>query len=77
MLPHADPTDGLAVPVQLLRTWTAGLLGTVGTPPDLASDVAEALVASDRRGLASHGTARLPNDVPLTGARRPVVDGDG
>ena len=65
---YADPTDGLAVPVHLLRTWTAGLLGTVGTPPDIASDVAEVLIASDRRGIASHGTARLPNYVALVEA---------
>jgi L-2-hydroxycarboxylate dehydrogenase (NAD+) len=77
---YADPTDGLAVPVQLLRTWTAGLLGTVGTPPDIAADVAEILVASDRRGIASHGTARLPNYVALVEAgvldpaARPVRD---
>lgn len=77
---YADPTDGLAVPVQLLRTWTAGLLGTIGTPPDIAADVAEVLVASDRRGIASHGTARLPNYVALVEAgvldptARPVLD---
>jgi L-2-hydroxycarboxylate dehydrogenase (NAD+) len=65
---YADPTDGLAVPVHLLRTWTAGLLGTVGTPPDIAADVAEVLIASDRRGIASHGTARLPNYVALVEA---------
>jgi LDH2 family malate/lactate/ureidoglycolate dehydrogenase len=65
---YADPTDGLAVPVHLLRTWTAGLLGTIGTPPDIAADVAEVLVASDRRGIASHGTARLPNYVALVEA---------
>ncbi|MDP9483109.1 MAG: Ldh family oxidoreductase [Chloroflexota bacterium] len=65
---YADPTDGLAVPVPLLRTWTAGLLGRIGTPPDIAADVAEVLVASDRRGIASHGTARLPNYVALVEA---------
>jgi L-2-hydroxycarboxylate dehydrogenase (NAD+) len=77
---YADPTDGLAVPVPLLRTWTAGLLGTIGTPPDIAADVADVLVASDRRGIASHGTARLPNYVALVEAgvldptARPVRD---
>jgi LDH2 family malate/lactate/ureidoglycolate dehydrogenase len=65
---YADPTDGLAVPVPLLRTWTAGLLGSIGTPADIAEDVAEVLVASDRRGIASHGTARLPNYVALVEA---------
>lgn len=65
---YADPADGLAVPVHLLRTWTAGLLGAIGTPPDIAADVADVLVASDRRGIASHGTARLPNYVALVEA---------
>ena len=43
------------------------LLGTLGTPGDIASDVAEILLAADRRGIASHGTARLPNYVALIG----------
>ena len=65
---YADPTDGLVVPVPLLRTWTARLVESLGTPPDIAADVAEILVASDRRGIASHGTARLPNYVALVEA---------
>ncbi len=44
------------------------LLGTLGTPGDIASDVAEILLAADRRGIASHGTARLPNYVALVEA---------
>ena len=62
---YADPVDGLAVPVALLQTWTARLVERVGTPVDIAEDVAEVLVASDSRGIASHGTARLPNYVAL------------
>jgi len=62
---YADPTDGLAVPVTLLQAWTARLVESAGTPADIAADVAEILVASDRRGIASHGTARLPNYVAL------------
>jgi LDH2 family malate/lactate/ureidoglycolate dehydrogenase len=65
---YADPVDGLAVPVDLLRTWTARLVETLGTPADIAVDVAEVLVASDRRGIASHGTARLPNYAALVEA---------
>jgi L-2-hydroxycarboxylate dehydrogenase (NAD+) len=78
---YADPTDGLAVPAGLLRAWTARLVEQLGTPSDIAADVAEVLVASDRRGIASHGTARLPNYVALIEAgvmdamARPVVDG--
>jgi L-2-hydroxycarboxylate dehydrogenase (NAD+) len=62
---YADPVDGLAVPVMLLQTWTARLVEQLGTPADVAADVAVVLVASDRRGIASHGTARLPNYVAL------------
>ena len=78
---YADPLDGLAVPAGLLRAWTAGFVERLGTPPDVAADVADVLVASDRRGIASHGTARLPNYAALIEAAvmdpaaRPVVDG--
>ena len=78
---YADPSDGLAVPPALLRSWTARLLGATGTPDDIAADVSEILVAADRRGIASHGTARLANYVALIEAgvmdpaARPVRDG--
>ena len=77
---YADPVDGLAVPVDLLQTWTARLIESVGTPKDIAADVATVLVAADRRGIASHGTARLPNYLALIEAgvmdpaARPVVE---
>jgi L-2-hydroxycarboxylate dehydrogenase (NAD+) len=77
---YSDPQDGLVVPVDVLRSWTANLIETIGTPSDIAADVAEVLVASDRRGIASHGTARLPNYVALVEAgvlepaARPVRD---
>ena len=77
---YADPVDGLAVPVGLLRTWTARLIEALGTPADIAADVATVLVASDVRGVASHGTARLPNYVALIEAgvmdpaARPVME---
>jgi LDH2 family malate/lactate/ureidoglycolate dehydrogenase len=78
---YPDPVDGLAVPVGLLRAWTARLIEGLATPPDIAADVATVLVASDARGIASHGTARLPNYVALIEAgvmdpvARPVVEG--
>lgn len=62
---YADPVDGLAVPVSLLQDWTARIIEAVGTPADIARDVATVLVASDARRIASHGTARLPNYVAL------------
>ena len=75
-----DPTDGVAVRPDLLRAWTAALVGSVGTPDDIAADVAEILVAADRRGIPSHGTARLPNYLALVSAgvmdpaARPVAE---
>ena len=77
---YEDPVDGLTIAVDRLRDWTARLIEAVGTPADIAADVAEVLVASDRRGIASHGTARLPNYVALVEAGvldpagRPVRD---
>ena len=64
-----DPTDGVAVRPHLLQGWTAALVGSVGTPDDIAVDVAEILVAADRRGIPSHGTARLPNYLALVSRR--------
>jgi LDH2 family malate/lactate/ureidoglycolate dehydrogenase len=61
-----------AVPLQ---RWTQRLLERIETPPDVAADVAEILVASDLRGIASHGTARLPQYVLLaeTGTMDPTA----
>jgi LDH2 family malate/lactate/ureidoglycolate dehydrogenase len=77
---YSDPLDGVAIQVEVLRAWTQTLIETIGTPSDIAVDVAEVLLASDRRGIASHGTARLPNYVALVEAGvldpagRPVRD---
>ena len=57
---YDDPTDARALDAAALQQWTAAIVEGIGTPPDIAADVAEVLVASDRRGIASHGTARLP-----------------
>ena len=69
---YEDPVDGMAIAAEALRTWTARLLESVGTPADIAADVAEVLVAADRRGIASHGTARLDQYTALVEAE--VVD---
>jgi LDH2 family malate/lactate/ureidoglycolate dehydrogenase len=75
-----DPPDGVAVRSDRLQAWTAALVGSVGTPDDIAADVAEILVAADRRGIPSHGTARLPNYLALVEAgvmapaARPVAE---
>ena len=51
-----------------LERWTQALIERLGTPSDIAADVAEILLASDLRGIASHGTARLPQYVALAEA---------
>ena len=65
---YADPVDGHALAPKRLETWTARLIERLGAPADIASDVAVLLLASDRRGIASHGTARLPQYVALVEA---------
>ncbi len=62
---YADPEGGRAVPADALQAWTAALLERFETPSDIAADVAEVLVAADRRAIASHGTARLPQYLAL------------
>ncbi len=56
---YADPVGGAAASASELESWTTSLVERLGTPSDIAADVATVLVASDRRGIASHGTARL------------------
>src|SRR5437016_10767883 len=65
---YEDPAGGLRMAADPLEAWTAELIERLGTPPDVASDVAEVLLASDLRGIASHGTARLPQYVALAEA---------
>jgi LDH2 family malate/lactate/ureidoglycolate dehydrogenase len=65
---YDDPADGRLIPADALAAWTAGVVERMGTPPDIALEVAEILVAADRRGIASHGTARLPRYVELIDA---------
>jgi len=65
---YEDPADGVAIAADPLCAWTASILEVIGTPADIAADVAEIVVASDRRGIASHGTARLPIYVALVEA---------
>jgi LDH2 family malate/lactate/ureidoglycolate dehydrogenase len=69
---YEDPLDARALGTAALETWARGILERLGTPGDIAADVAKVLLASDRRGIASHGTARLPQYVALVDAG--VVD---
>ena len=63
-----------------LEAFTAAVCRALGTPDDIAADVSTVLVAADRRGIPSHGTARLPSYVALVDAgvmdpaARPVID---
>ena len=77
---YSDPVDGFVVAADKLWAFTDELVRRVGTPADIASDVADILLASDLRGIASHGTARLPQYVKLVEAgvmdpaARPVLE---
>jgi LDH2 family malate/lactate/ureidoglycolate dehydrogenase len=66
---YEDPPNGLRMAAGPLQRWTQSLIERLGTPSDVAADVAEILVASDVRGIASHGTARLPQYVLLAETR--------
>jgi L-2-hydroxycarboxylate dehydrogenase (NAD+) len=65
---YENPLDGVVVEAQDLQDWTAALVQQIGTPSDIAADIAEILLASDLRGIASHGTARLPQYLHLVEA---------
>jgi L-2-hydroxycarboxylate dehydrogenase (NAD+) len=65
---YADPVGGRTVEAAALHGWTSRLVERLGAPNDIAADVAELLIASDLRGIASHGTARLPQYVKLAEA---------
>jgi L-2-hydroxycarboxylate dehydrogenase (NAD+) len=60
MSPLPMPSAGVRVPLEDLHGWTLAVIAGLGTPPDIARDVADALIAADARGVASHGTFRLP-----------------
>jgi LDH2 family malate/lactate/ureidoglycolate dehydrogenase len=81
MAPLQLPIHGVRVKRDDLHGWTREVVRRVGTPPDIAVDVADVLVAADLRGIASHGTWRLPVYVSLAEAgvldasARPAVVG--
>jgi LDH2 family malate/lactate/ureidoglycolate dehydrogenase len=81
MMPHSgDPVEP-RLDADELEAFTAAVCRALGTPDDIAADVAVVLVAADRRGIPSHGTARLPSYVALVDAgvmdprARPSIDG--
>jgi LDH2 family malate/lactate/ureidoglycolate dehydrogenase len=68
MPPYDYPVDGVVIDAEALLDWTRGIVGRTGTPPDIAEDVAQVLLAADLRGIASHGTSRLGVYVALVEA---------
>ena len=61
---YQDPDDPRALNADALQAWTAAVLERLGTPPDVAADVAEILLASDRRGIASLRPGATPSGAP-------------
>ena len=60
MAPKTLPSSGLRVPQDDLHAWTLAVVRRLGTPEDIARDVADALLAADARGVSTHGTFKLP-----------------
>lgn len=60
MPPSDPPIDSVAIDAVALRDWIVTIVRNLSTPADIADDVADVLVAADLRGIASHGTFRLP-----------------
>ncbi|MGZ7041295.1 MAG: Ldh family oxidoreductase [Thermoanaerobaculia bacterium] len=65
---YDDPIGGVRLDAGGLLRWTTMVVERLGAPGDIAADVAEILIASDLRGIASHGTARLLQYVKLAEA---------
>jgi LDH2 family malate/lactate/ureidoglycolate dehydrogenase len=60
MAPKQLPTSGVLVLQADLHRWTLAVVEALGTPTDIARDVADALLAADLRGVSTHGTFKLP-----------------
>ena len=54
-----DSDDIVYVPAEVLQKFTEQVFVALGTPPDDARICAEVLLASDLRGIESHGVGRL------------------
>lgn len=54
------PAQQVTVAPEPLRAFTARVLAAVGTPPDIAAEVSQHLVAANLAGHDSHGVQRLP-----------------
>ncbi len=81
MSPFEFPSNVVTIGEPSLHAWTAEIVRRVGTPDDIAADVADVLIAADLRGVSSHGTFRLPVYAALAEASviataaRPARDG--
>jgi L-2-hydroxycarboxylate dehydrogenase (NAD+) len=56
---ETDSNDIVYVPADVLQRFVEHVFAALGTPPEDARICAEVLVASDRRGIESHGVGRL------------------
>ena len=90
---NAPPPSGIRVAPQVLRPWIAGLFEKVDMPAPDAALMARLLVATDQRGVFSHGTRYTADYIRmiLNGRVNPkpqlkvtaetdttqVIDGDG
>lgn len=59
--------EQVTIPPDPLRTFTVGVLEAVGTPSDIAAEVAGHLVGANLAGHDSHGVQRLPWYVAAAG----------
>jgi L-2-hydroxycarboxylate dehydrogenase (NAD+) len=55
----AETDEIIYVPADILQRFVAQVFVALGTPPDDADICAEVLIASDLRGIESHGVGRL------------------
>jgi L-2-hydroxycarboxylate dehydrogenase (NAD+) len=56
---ETDSNDTVYVPVDVLQHFVEQVFAALGTPPEDARICADVLLASDRRGIESHGVGRL------------------
>ncbi|MEF8854510.1 MAG: Ldh family oxidoreductase [Haloarculaceae archaeon] len=62
------------IQAEQLRDFGTGLLAELGAPTDVASTVADSLVAADLRGHTSHGVLRIPTYGAMIGDGALVPD---
>lgn len=61
------PDELIQLPINLVQATSDRILQQWGTPPEIATQVTEALISSELEGYASHGLLRLPEYVGAIG----------